>query len=86
MKQIITLLIVAIFVVGLIVIIQEFYNPVKENNYKYSATDFIEPNESFIFCYSDDDCFKFKGSACPADSGGVELCIIKILFKNTIQL
>jgi hypothetical protein len=77
MKKMITLLLIAIVVVGVIVIIQEFYSPVKEKNYEYSATDFIEPEERFTFCYNDDDCFKFKGSACPADSGGIEICINK---------
>jgi len=77
MKKIITLLLIAVIIAGVIVMVQEFYNPVEENDYKYSATDFIEPNESFLFCYNSDDCFKFKGSACPTDSGGVEICINK---------
>ncbi|MFH1473710.1 MAG: hypothetical protein ABIE55_02345 [Candidatus Aenigmatarchaeota archaeon] len=80
MKQITALILTAV-VVGIIVITQEFYSPVEEKVYDYSATEFIEPSNTFTFCYVDDDCFKFKGSACPADSGGIEVCV----HKNYIQ-
>jgi len=75
MKKIILILIVII--VGLLILIQEFYTSQKITKYKYSPTDFIEPAERFIFCYTDDDCLKVKGSACPPDSGGVETCVNK---------
>ena len=76
MKKIILILIL-IITIGTLLLIQEFYIPREEKNYKYSPTEFIEPNENFIFCYINDDCFKFKGSACPADSGGIETCVNK---------
>jgi len=75
MKKIILSLIVII--IGVSFLIQEFYTPQKETNYKYSPTDFVEPSERFIFCYIDDDCLKVKGSACPPESGGVETCVNK---------
>ena len=48
-----------------------------EKTYDYMSTDFIEPERSFITCSNVDDCFKFKGSACPAEVGGIEVCINK---------
>ena len=48
-----------------------------EKVYSYNITDFIEPQERFLTCNNVDDCFKFKGSACPADRGGAEVCINK---------
>jgi len=60
MKKIIILILIVIVTVGVIVLIQEFYIPQKETNYKYSPTDFIEPTDRFIFCYIDDDCLKVK--------------------------
>jgi hypothetical protein len=60
---------------GLVSLFHEFY--AEEKVYEYNFTDFIEPEEKFTACTSSDDCFKFKGSACPADAGGVETCINK---------
>lgn len=48
-----------------------------EKTYDYTSTDFIEPDEEFVLCDSEDDCFKFRGSACPAEAGGVEVCVNK---------
>ena len=45
--------------------------------YNYNITDFIQPSEKFLACDTADDCFKFRGSACPADMGGVETCVNK---------
>ncbi len=81
MRQITALILTAVAIVGVIVIVQEFYCAAEEKVYEYSATDFIEPDERFTFCDIDDDCFKFKGSACPIDSGGVEVCV----HKNYVQ-
>ena len=75
MKQIVLLL--TIIFVGVMFLIQEFYVPGIENDYQYSSTEFIEPDETFVLCDNDDDCFKFKGSVCPPDSGGVEVCVNK---------
>ena len=76
MKQI-TLVLLTIIFVAVLFLTQEFYMPKTENEYQYSSTDFIEPDESFVICDNNDDCFKFKGSACPADLGGTEVCINK---------
>jgi hypothetical protein len=71
------LVLIVMIVFGVLIVVQEIYIPQRETFYEYSATDFIEPEERFTFCYIDDDCFKFKGSACPADSGGIETCVNK---------
>jgi hypothetical protein len=76
MKQITVALSTIIFI-AIVLLIQEFYVPQRYVKYEYSSTDFIEPDESFVTCDTDDDCFKFKGSLCPADSGGTEVCINK---------
>ena len=60
----------------------------KEKAYDYNTTDFIEPEEKFVVCGNDDDCFKFKGSACPAEVGGVEICVNKNFvqeYSSTIE-
>jgi hypothetical protein len=88
MKKIFLVSLTAVIAVGLIVIIQEFYSSAKEKVYQYSPTDYIEPEERFLVCTNNtnsnstaDECFKFKASACPAEMGGIEMCIN----KNFIQ-
>jgi hypothetical protein len=81
MKKIIIILLVLFVIVALIFMIQNVYTPTKKIQYRYSPTDFIEPDGNFIKCYKDDDCIKVKGSACPVGAGGTETCIN----KNYIQ-
>jgi hypothetical protein len=70
----------ALIAIGIVFVIQEFVMK-KEVVYEYSYTEHIEPEERFIVCNNVDDCFKFKGSACPATSGGTEVCV----GKNFVQ-
>jgi hypothetical protein len=72
-------------IIGLVFLIQEFYVPNKNVQYKYSTTDFIEPSEEFITCYQDTDCIKIKGSACPASEGGAEVCVNNNHFQEYIS-
>jgi hypothetical protein len=78
-------LVLLLIVLGLIFLIQEFYIPIKSVQYKYSPTDFIEPNENFLKCFEDTDCIKVKGSACPPESGGTEVCVDKDHFQEYIS-
>jgi hypothetical protein len=60
---------------GVVSLFHELY--VEDESYEYSFTDYVNPEERFVLCSSNDDCFKFKGSVCPAEAGGVETCINK---------
>ena len=69
------LLALALISLGVVSMFYEVYG--EEKTHDYNFTDYIEPEEKFITCTNNDDCFKFKGSVCPAEAGGVELCINK---------
>jgi len=86
MKTYVKIFLAVIFIIlGLILLIQEFYLPSKNVQYKYSPTEFIEPSESFLNCFEDADCIKIKGSACPTSSGGVEVCVDKDFFQQYLS-
>ncbi|MFH0928772.1 MAG: hypothetical protein V1818_00250 [Candidatus Aenigmatarchaeota archaeon] len=67
---------IILIVIGIVFVIQEF-SMKEDEKYEFSFTDSIEPEERFVACDNVDDCFKFKGSACPAYAGGTEVCINK---------
>ena len=75
-----------LIVIGIAFIIQQFYFPIKEIKYKYSSTDFIEPSQDFLKCNEDTDCIKVKGSACPPNEGGREVCVNKNHFQEYISI
>jgi len=54
------------------------YKSLQSEVSKYPSTYFIEPSSVlFVECYTVDDCIKVKGSACPPQKGGIEICINK---------
>jgi hypothetical protein len=65
----------SLMAVGSIMLVQQFYSPVKAESYSVSSTQFIEPREEFVKCADSSDCIKIKGSACPPSAGGVEVCV-----------
>ena len=69
------LLSLALLSLGAVSVFHEIY--AEKESYEYSFTDYIYPEEKFVQCTSTDDCFKFRGSVCPAEAGGVEMCINK---------
>lgn len=76
---------VLLILLALIFFIQDFYVPIKNVSYKYSSTAFIEPSETFIKCFEDKDCIKVKGSACPPNKGGEEVCVDKDYFQEYLS-
>ncbi|MBN2202592.1 MAG: hypothetical protein JW700_00165 [Candidatus Aenigmarchaeota archaeon] len=72
----VTLISIMLIAIGIVFVIQEL-SVKEEEKYEYSYTDYVEPEERFVACDDVDDCFKFKGSACPANMGGVEVCVNK---------
>ncbi|OGI11942.1 hypothetical protein A3K64_00520 [Candidatus Micrarchaeota archaeon RBG_16_36_9] len=86
MKKYIIPFAVLIATLSVVFFIQSSYDPKKKNNqYEFSSTDFIEPDENFIKCYENTDCIKIKGSACPPSAGGVETCVDKNYFQEYIS-
>jgi len=84
-RDIMIFLALLFIIIGLVFLIQEFYAPTKNVKYKYSKTDFVEPSEEFITCYQGADCMKIKGSACPPNEGGAEVCVNKNHFQEYIS-
>ena len=72
-------------IIGLVFLIQEFYAPTKNVKYKYSTTDFVEPSALFVKCAENEDCIKIKGSVCPPEAGGIEVCVNKNYFQEYIS-
>lgn len=79
------ILAVSLIAIGLIMLVQQLYTPVKKVNHDFSSTDFIAPDQSFIGCEQTDDCIKVKGSVCPPSEGGKEVCVNKNYFQEYIS-
>jgi hypothetical protein len=78
----------SLMAIGAVFMIQQFSYPLREQDreFKFSSTDFIEPNDDFTNCYNTTDCMKVKGSACPASEGGDEACVNKNYFQEYISV
>jgi len=85
MRRYIMIILTILFLLALVFFIQGSYVPIKKTPYKHSSTDFIEPSERFLKCYEDMDCIKVKGSACPPNSGGTEVCVDKDYFQEYLS-
>jgi hypothetical protein len=81
-----TILAGSLIFVGSVMLVQQFYSPVKEEKYSFSSTDFIEPSEEFVNCTISSECMKIKGSACPPSEGGKEVCVNKSYFQQYISV
>jgi len=84
-RNIMIFLATLLIILGLVLLIQEFHIPIKNIQYKYSPTEFIEPSERFVKCFEDTECIKIKGSACPPSSGGAEVCVDKDYFQEYLS-
>jgi len=83
--DLIILLCLVLLAIGIIFLIQEFYIPTENKKYRYSPTDFVQPTDLFIKCDETSDCIKVKGSVCPPETGGIEVCVNKNYFQEYIS-